>query len=280
MKICSNKECKQINPQQFDRFSAQKDKKDGFRSQCKACINEKTKNLIKTEESRKRAANNTAKYRSTHKEELNKKREELKKDPNFKLRAAQATAKYRANHPDLVIAQNNRVKTDPELRAKARLATIEHRKKDPEGRRKRDNERNAQPENKRKRRINAKKYRLNNLGKDCAKSVKRYAAKINRIPKWLTKDQKNDIIYFYEYCASIQHLSIPGDPFQVDHIVPLQGEETNGLHVRWNLQILPRSLNVRKGNKILNTESEIYRDCENFQKWLADILKNKSRPTT
>lgn len=42
-----------------------------------------------------------------------------------------------------------------------------------------------------------------------------------------------------------------GEDAEVDHIVPLNGRAVSGLHVSWNLQILTRSENSRKGNRLI-----------------------------
>jgi 5-methylcytosine-specific restriction endonuclease McrA len=67
-------------------------------------------------------------------------------------------------------------------------------------------------------------------------------------PLWLTKEQKKEILEFYSLAKELQWLS--EEPLHVDHIVPLQGKEVCGLHVPWNLQIIPKSMNLRKKNRL------------------------------
>jgi hypothetical protein len=81
-----------------------------------------------------------------------------------------------------------------------------------------------------------------------AKDAKRRSAKINALPKWLTEDQLEQIVQIYAHAKECEMLT--GDKYHVDHIVPLQGKNVCGLHVPWNLQVLPADINQSKSNKL------------------------------
>ena len=90
-------------------------------------------------------------------------------------------------------------------------------------------------------------WKKENKAKVNANNTKRRAAQYNATPKWLTKEHLNEIEQFYVEAQELQWLS--NEPLHVDHIIPLQGENVCGLHVPWNLQILPASHNIRKSNR-------------------------------
>lgn len=75
--------------------------------------------------------------------------------------------------------------------------------------------------------------------------VKRYKiAKMRNTPVWSDNVEINKL---YKLAASVTRET--GVPHHVDHIVPLQGEYVSGLHVSWNLQVIPAKDNLSKGNK-------------------------------
>lgn len=74
-----------------------------------------------------------------------------------------------------------------------------------------------------------------------------HATKLGATPKWLTESQLEEIQSKYSHAKECEMLS--GDKYHVDHIIPLRGKLVCGLHVPWNLQILPADINISKSNK-------------------------------
>jgi len=86
-------------------------------------------------------------------------------------------------------------------------------------------------------------YRREHLAQYAHYEKVRHTRKLKAMPKWLTEAQINEIQHFYEAAR------LSAEPTHVDHIIPLQGKNVCGLHVPWNLQLLPASENIKKGNK-------------------------------
>jgi 5-methylcytosine-specific restriction endonuclease McrA len=103
-------------------------------------------------------------------------------------------------------------------------------------------------ENKELRKISMAKWQKENAYKCCAIEAKRRAAQMTRTPSWLKQEDSKEIESFYAIAKELQWLS--EDKLEVDHIVPLQGKNVSGLHVPWNLQILPKSMNCSKNNRL------------------------------
>ena len=73
-----------------------------------------------------------------------------------------------------------------------------------------------------------------------------YAAKLKRTPIWLTKDDIWLISEAYDLAST--RTKMFGFSWHVDHIVPLQAKTVSGLHVPWNLQVIPGRDNIAKNN--------------------------------
>ena len=70
-------------------------------------------------------------------------------------------------------------------------------------------------------------------------------------PKWLTRQQKSEIRQLYQIAITMTKTT--GEQYVVDHIVPLRSEFVCGLHVPWNLRVIPRQENLLKSNKLVDT---------------------------
>ena len=85
---------------------------------------------------------------------------------------------------------------------------------------------------------------MNNPHKGALYNSNYRTAKLKATPAWSNKAK---IEHFYRLARVLT--KVKGSPQEVDHIVPLQGENICGLHVHYNLQVIPKSDNRSKGNK-------------------------------
>lgn len=91
-------------------------------------------------------------------------------------------------------------------------------------------------------------YRKVHKAKVNATNAKRQSDKLQRTPKWLTSLHFQQIELFYAAAVSLtKEFNVS---MHVDHIVPLKGKNVSGLHVPWNLQVIPASENISKGNRL------------------------------
>lgn len=97
-----------------------------------------------------------------------------------------------------------------------------------------------------KKRINNARWSKNNPDKCQARVMFYKLTKRMATPKWLTDEQRKEIYKIYSDCRAISELL--NEKFHVDHIVPIRGKIVCGLHVPWNLQIIPAKINASKNN--------------------------------
>jgi len=81
-----------------------------------------------------------------------------------------------------------------------------------------------------------------------ARTRKRQTAQLRRTPSWLTDGHYFEMECIYKYCGALRAIGLM---YEVDHIVPLQGKTVSGLHVPWNLQVIPALDNWAKNNRLV-----------------------------
>lgn len=84
-------------------------------------------------------------------------------------------------------------------------------------------------------------------GAHVAKVRKRQLAEQQAMPSWA---DELAIKRIYQECAEASART--GVKHHVDHIIPVQGQNVCGLHVHWNLRIIPAAANLRKSNRLLD----------------------------
>ena len=92
-----------------------------------------------------------------------------------------------------------------------------------------------------------KNWRLKNTSLINAKNRTRRSSKNNRTPLWLTDIDHERIQNEYKLAYILS--KVTGQKWEVDHVIPLQGEFVSGLHVPSNLRAISAYENRSKHNK-------------------------------
>jgi hypothetical protein len=98
--------------------------------------------------------------------------------------------------------------------------------------------------NRQKKAASQRLWLANNSEIHAAYQAKRRASTLSSTPKWADLNAIKTEYQLAKWCSDVT-----GELYHVDHIVPLKGKMVCGLHVHWNLQVLPAKINLQKGNK-------------------------------
>lgn len=97
-----------------------------------------------------------------------------------------------------------------------------------------------------------RKHYMENRHKVRAYNDLRQAEKKKRVPNYYSEFDE----FVHSECVSLvdERARLHGFDWQIDHCIPLMARKACGLHTGWNLQVIPRSLNAKKCNRMIYTE--------------------------
>jgi len=152
--------------------------------------------------------------------------------------------KFRQNHPGL---QNKNARerwvVDAEFRERRHKAIVKWRQSNPDKVRLGNNA--YIRDHRDKANLWQRQYFQRNPGKNAFWCRTRQARIIKAMPHWVNSEA---IELFYKEAKALTEMT--HIKFEVDHIIPLQGKNVCGLHVPWNLQVIPKSENSQKKNHL------------------------------
>jgi 5-methylcytosine-specific restriction endonuclease McrA len=150
-----------------------------------------------------------------------------KNDPEFLAKEKKRKAEYRETHKEKLAKKNSEYqRVNPD---KCRIRSRRH-----------------YANNKRKENMRSAMWRKENKDLVQAYVSERRAMRKTRMPK----DMATEYRWFFKEAHDLAKLrsELTNVDWQVDHIVPLKGDGVSGLHVPWNIQIIPAAENIAKRN--------------------------------
>lgn len=114
-----------------------------------------------------------------------------------------------------------------------------------------------------KKRAYDREYHKRNQAQRSANRAAYRARKLKQtitLPDWAIREMRD----IYERATHLTKTT--GESHHVDHILPLKHKLFCGLHVPWNLQILPQRLNMKKSNTVpLDMLASLAINCEDVE---------------
>jgi 5-methylcytosine-specific restriction endonuclease McrA len=95
--------------------------------------------------------------------------------------------------------------------------------------------------------LKTREWNAKNPEKVLEQSARKRATKLQRVPIWITQEDKWLMQEIYRLAKDRTRLL--GFEWQVDHIIPLRGKNVSGLHVPSNLRVIEKTQNLKKSNK-------------------------------
>lgn len=189
--------------------------------------------LLMREASARNYQQNKERYRAKHKEYAQNNREKMN----------EYSLKWRQNNPE----QYKQIQHNYHVKNKESIALYDKTRRENNIEKFLEKERLDYIKHKSNRQQRLKNWHARNPHMITAYAAGRRAARKQRTPKWLTEDQIDDINFIYMLSGLMSKTT--GIQHHVDHIVPLRGRHVSGLHVPWNLTIIPAKDNLSKNNK-------------------------------
>ncbi len=103
-------------------------------------------------------------------------------------------------------------------------------------------------ENRDKVRAISRRHQKNHPESALANTRRQQLKKARAMPAWLNAGEVFEIEQIYAFAQVMN--KITGTKHHVDHIVPITGRSVCGLHVPYNLQVIPATENIAKGNRL------------------------------
>ena len=231
MKTCSK--CKQAK--ELACFSRLSGSRDGLKGTCRACA------ALMSKDWRERNRQQVEDYNKKYREENQEKRKKIMAD-------------WRERNRDHISDYNKKEYSEKadERRDAARRYYHENKERYLQ----RHAENNKRPEFKKakkkynsdyveKNREELKAKRRARRNYNAMKAAERRALKM-AASITLSDEHQKEMCDIYWLAADLRRIT--GEQYDVDHIVPISGKNICGLHVPWNLQILPSDINKSKSN--------------------------------